>query len=65
MYSTTSQTTKAVCEKIKFDYTIKFVATVQRKGKIYVKGTCGKQNEFALLKKACEEIGYIYTGKIN
>ena len=65
MYSTTSATTKAVCEKIEFVFSIQFVSTMQRNGKIYVKGTCGKPSEFSALKKACEESGYIYTGKAN
>ena len=64
MYSTTNETAKAVCNKIGFIFPIRFVAAMQRSGKIYVKGTCGKLHEFSQLKKACKENGYIYTGKI-
>ena len=62
MYSTTSKTTKTICEKIQFIVSIEFVETMQRNGKIYVRGTAGKPEEFAALKKACKENGYIYTG---
>lgn len=61
-YSTTSETTKQVCEKIGFDFDIEFVSTMKRGEKIFVKGTCGKQHEFQLLKKACGQFGFCYKG---
>lgn len=60
MYSTTSELTKKVCNEIGFIFDIHFVKTMKRNGKVYVKGTCGKPNEFLALKKACREKGYIY-----
>jgi hypothetical protein len=39
--------------------------TGKSKKRRFVKGTCGKPSEFSALKKACEENGYIYTGKAN
>ena len=62
MYSTKSETTKQVCEQIGFTFDINFVATMKRGGKIYVKGTCGKPEEFSALREACEKNGYIYAG---
>lgn len=62
MYSTNSNLTKFVCNNIGFNFNIHFVKTMQRKGKIYVKGTCGKQSEFLLLKSVCNKAGYIYKG---
>lgn len=62
MYSTTSNLTKEVCNNIGFIFDIHFVQTMRRKGKIYVKGTCGKQHEFLLLKSLCNKFGYIYKG---
>lgn len=60
MYSTTSETTRAVCEKLGFHFSSRFVATMRRGGKIYVRGTCGKPIEFSALKRACEANGLIY-----
>ncbi len=61
-YSATSETTKEVCNKINFIFDIHFVETASKNGKTYVRGTCGKRNEFKDLKRACEENGYIYAG---
>ena len=63
MYSTTSETTKAVCEKIGADFGIAFVKTMERDGKVYVSGTLGKPDEWQWLKSQCEENGYIYKGR--
>lgn len=62
-YSTTSELTRQVCETIGADFDIKFVKTMQRKGKIYVSGTLGKPDEWRWLHSKCIEHGYIYTGR--
>jgi hypothetical protein len=65
-YSSTSNTTKAVCEKLNFNFKMHFVETLVRAdGKILVRGTCGKFNEFSDLVKGCVESGWLYTGKIG
>ena len=64
MYSTTSKTTEEVCKKTGFIFNMHFVETMQRGNKIYVRGTAGKKEEFRALKTACEQMGYIYKGKI-
>ncbi len=62
MYSTKSQTTKMVCKQIGFRFDIKFVETMRRGDKIYVRGTCGKPHEFDALEAACQQYGYIFRG---
>lgn len=62
-YDTNSELTKDVCEKIGFDFHVRFVEAMERNGKIYVRGTAGKLNEFQDLKKQCKNFGYIYAGK--
>ena len=61
-YSSTSNLTKSVCEELDFTFSINFVETLKRGKKIFVRGTCGKENEFRALKKACSEAGYTYKG---
>jgi hypothetical protein len=64
MYSTTSILTKNVCKNLGFIFEIQFVQTMSRNGKVYVKGTCGKPDEFRALRMACKDNGYIYKGLI-
>jgi len=64
MYSTKSQITKEVCKVIGANFNISFVETMKRNGKIYVKGTLGKPDEFRWLKNQCNKYSYIYTGTI-
>ena len=63
MYSTRSKTTKEVCEKIGFDFEVSFVDTMKRNGKVFVRGTMGKPQEYRELQYQCEKHGYIYTGR--
>jgi len=63
MYSATSELTKAVCGKMGFIFDIHFVEAMQRNGKVYVRGTLGKPDEFYVLRCACQSHGYIYKGK--
>jgi hypothetical protein len=64
MYSATSKATEKFCEKTGINFQIQFVETMQRNGKLYVRGTAGKPDEFALLKSKVRELGAIYTGTI-
>jgi hypothetical protein len=59
-YSTQSEAAREVCERIGFDFSICFVSAMRKGEKIYVRGTCGKLDEFALLRKRCTEQGFIY-----
>lgn len=63
MYSTKSATTKLFCEEKGFIYAARFVETLKRNGKTYIRGTAGKPDEFAALKKACDGSKYIYKSK--
>lgn len=65
LYSTSNELTKNVCEKIGFNFHIQFVESMTRNGKIYVRGTAGKPNEFQELKRQCKKFGYVYTGKVT
>ena len=65
MYSSTSELAKQVCKTIGFSFNVHFVEAMQRNGKIYVRGTAGKPEEFRALKSACEKHGYIYTGTVK
>jgi hypothetical protein len=63
MYKTETTTTAEVCQVLGYNPKINFVATMKRGNKIYVKGTCGKPEEFRQLKYDCEKFGFIYKGK--
>ena len=65
MYSTTNDTTKDVCEKTGFIFSVQFVETMKRGNNIYVRGTAGKRDEFLALKQSCNKHGYIYAGKVD
>lgn len=64
MYSTTSNLTKEVCKNTGFIFEYRFVEAFRRGGKVYVRGTAGKREEFHHLKYECEKNGYVYTGTI-
>lgn len=63
MYSTTSDAARKVCEAIGFNPAVEFVSVMERGGRVYVRGTAGKPEEFRLLRARCAEHGYTYTGK--
>ena len=60
MYSSTSNLTRKICTELGFIFEINFVETMQRASRVYVRGTCGKPDEFRALKYAAENAGYIY-----
>jgi hypothetical protein len=62
MYSTTSDLAREVCGNIGAIFDIQFVEVMRRGNKVYVRGTCGKPDEFRWLKNQCREHGYHYTG---
>ena len=62
MYNAKSQLTKRICEELGFKYEVEFVETMVRKGKVYVRGTAGKPNEFQSLKTKSASAGYYYVG---
>ena len=61
-YSTTSIHTREFCEKHGFDQGIQFVETLSRNGRLYVRGTFGKPEEFRLLRNCCDGVSEVYTG---
>jgi len=62
-YSTTSNTTRAFCAEKYFSFAARFVETMERNGKIYVRYTLAKPHEIAALKAACDGDKYIYKGR--
>lgn len=63
-YSTTSDTAREVCDATGTNFEIGFVEAFRRGDKTYVRGTCGKPEEFRWLRRKCEELGYTYTGSV-
>ena len=57
MYSTTSQLTERFCNEIGFLFSVRFVKTLKRNGKIFVSGTLGKPNEWQSLKRHVSRLG--------
>jgi hypothetical protein len=53
MYSTNTSTTKQVCAIIGADFSVKFIETMKRGDKIYVRGTLGKPEEYNWLWQKC------------
>lgn len=62
MYQHDSELAKQVCEKVGFRFEMFPLKTMQRKGKIYVKGTALKLDEALDLEYECFHAGYIYKG---
>lgn len=63
-YSAENKLAADVCKKLGIIYEIRFVEAGRQKGKIFVRGTAGKPDEFALLAYRAGLAGYVYTGKI-
>jgi hypothetical protein len=63
-FSTTSDLTKSVCERIGFRFDINFVQTRETENAVIVAGTFGKPEEFRSLKDAVLGLGqgYGYEG---
>lgn len=55
-YTAYNERTERFCKAIGFNFECKFVSTFKRKDTLFVKPTLGKENEFAALRKACDEI---------
>lgn len=62
MYQHNSELAEKVCEKVGFRFDIHPLKTMQRNGKIYVKGTALKPDEALDLESECRANGYIYRG---
>ena len=62
MYSVKSELTKEVCDDIGWDPRINALETMEREGKIYVRGTLLHPAEALELKEYCHRRGYKYTG---
>ena len=58
MYSTKSDTTKEVCEKLGFNFEVGFVETMKQGNDIYVGFTLGKPNEIRALANAALNAGF-------
>jgi len=61
-YQHDSKLAKKVCEKVGFNFEMQPLKTMQRKGKIYVKGTALKPDEAWDLEKSCRNNGFVYRG---
>jgi len=62
-YSTDSQFARNVARELGFNPDVRFVMVGRRKGKVFVRGTAGKPEEFQALRVAARKAGYGYKGR--
>ena len=62
MYSTTNEQARRVAKELGFRPEAEFVAVMERKGAIYVRGTAGTPGEYRDLISQVAAKGYTYTG---
>jgi len=62
MYRHNSELAKDVCKKTGFRFESGVLETMQRAGKIYVRGTAIKPDEARKLNSACRANNFVYRG---